>query len=389
MAPFSALVPAACRDDRNPCPSDGASASRPRCSSSYLAAAFACALVTVSMTLHAIGLDLEPLPGASSLVAPRRGSRTPATAVGGSSSSSRAAPSASGRTALSCRRPFSPSRAGKLACCIERGLLALAFHSDFATNGYFFVNYTEPEPVDPPSCPPPGAAPAATRTRSSRASACSPSSTRLNGDPNFADFATEQRILRYNQPFAKHNFRRAPLRPGRLPLHRAVETGGRKAFPLNFAQSVSTCSARSSASTSMRRRRRITACAATRPRPMPQRPVTHSSVRKAATRSGTSGCAIRGASPSTARPATCSSATSANGFGGDRLPPRRKPRRGQLGLAVLRRNLRLQHRRLRSAQRLSLPHLRVQPLLRAVLGHRRIPLPGQPPTAARGLLPLR
>ncbi|HSG99951.1 MAG TPA: PQQ-dependent sugar dehydrogenase, partial [candidate division Zixibacteria bacterium] len=29
-----------------------------------------------------------------------------------------------------------------VSCCGERGLLGLAFHPDYATNGYFYVNHT-------------------------------------------------------------------------------------------------------------------------------------------------------------------------------------------------------------------------------------------------------
>ena len=34
----------------------------------------------------------------------------------------------------------------KVRCCGERGLLGLAFHPDYAQNGYFFVNYTKESP---------------------------------------------------------------------------------------------------------------------------------------------------------------------------------------------------------------------------------------------------
>src|SRR5688500_147766 len=30
----------------------------------------------------------------------------------------------------------------KVGCCGERGLLSVAFHPAFATNGFFFINYT-------------------------------------------------------------------------------------------------------------------------------------------------------------------------------------------------------------------------------------------------------
>src|SRR5207249_11567311 len=32
--------------------------------------------------------------------------------------------------------------AGKVSCCTERGLLSVAFHPDYQSNGLFFVNYT-------------------------------------------------------------------------------------------------------------------------------------------------------------------------------------------------------------------------------------------------------
>lgn len=35
---------------------------------------------------------------------------------------------------------------GKISCCSERGLLGLAFHPDYRTNGYFYVNYTASSP---------------------------------------------------------------------------------------------------------------------------------------------------------------------------------------------------------------------------------------------------
>ena len=34
----------------------------------------------------------------------------------------------------------------RVACCSERGLLGLAFHPNYAQNGYFFVNYTASSP---------------------------------------------------------------------------------------------------------------------------------------------------------------------------------------------------------------------------------------------------
>src|SRR5262245_45905247 len=115
-------------------------------SRSYLAAVLACALVAAPMTLHAIGLDLEPLPGASGLVSPV-GVADPGDGSGRLFIVEQGGTIRIWQNGALLPTPFLTIPADKLACCIERGLLAIAFHPDFATNGYFFVNYTEPEPV--------------------------------------------------------------------------------------------------------------------------------------------------------------------------------------------------------------------------------------------------
>ncbi|MEX1275409.1 MAG: PQQ-dependent sugar dehydrogenase, partial [Bacteroidota bacterium] len=65
----------------------------------------------------------------------------------------------------------------------ELGLLGLAFHPSYATNGYFYVNYTAPNPL---------------RTIIARYSV---STT----DPNQANKGSEQILLAYNQPYTNHN----------------------------------------------------------------------------------------------------------------------------------------------------------------------------------------
>lgn len=65
----------------------------------------------------------------------------------------------------------------------EEGLLGLAFHSDYAANGYLYVNYTAANPR---------------RTVISRFA-------RLSSNPLRADPASEVMILQFNQPFANHN----------------------------------------------------------------------------------------------------------------------------------------------------------------------------------------
>lgn len=64
----------------------------------------------------------------------------------------------------------------------ERGLLGLAFHPDYANNGFFFVNYTGPGGGD---------------TYVSRYS--------VSADPNVADADSEEVLLTIDQPFNNHN----------------------------------------------------------------------------------------------------------------------------------------------------------------------------------------
>lgn len=65
----------------------------------------------------------------------------------------------------------------------EEGLLGLAFHPEYATNGYFYVNYTATNPD---------------RTVISRF-------TVEPTDPNAADPAGEHEILSFRQPYSNHN----------------------------------------------------------------------------------------------------------------------------------------------------------------------------------------
>ena len=64
----------------------------------------------------------------------------------------------------------------------EQGLLGLAFHPDFESNGYFFVNYTATNPE---------------RTVISR--------FKVSQNPDQADPASEQVILTFAQPYSNHN----------------------------------------------------------------------------------------------------------------------------------------------------------------------------------------
>ena len=65
----------------------------------------------------------------------------------------------------------------------EEGLLGLAFHPNFSSNGYFYVNYTATSPL---------------RTVISRFKL-------ITGNPNKADSLSEYVLLEINQPFSNHN----------------------------------------------------------------------------------------------------------------------------------------------------------------------------------------
>ncbi|MCX7834349.1 MAG: PQQ-dependent sugar dehydrogenase [Ignavibacteria bacterium] len=99
----------------------------------------------------------------------------------------------------------------------EEGLLGLAFHPNYINNGYFYVNYTAPNPL---------------RTVISRFKV-------LNGNPNKADSLSETIILTFQQPFANHN-------GGTLMfgldgyLYIATGDGGSGGDPFNNAQNTQT-----------------------------------------------------------------------------------------------------------------------------------------------------
>jgi len=65
----------------------------------------------------------------------------------------------------------------------EEGLLGLAFHPNYTSNGYFYVNYTAPSPR---------------RTVVARYSV-------MSGNPNKADSLSEYKIIEIGQPYTNHN----------------------------------------------------------------------------------------------------------------------------------------------------------------------------------------
>ena len=91
----------------------------------------------------------------------------------------------------------------KIACCGERGLLGLAFHPQFSTNGQFYVNYTNI---------PDGQSVIAEYEVSS-------------ADPNQADVA-ERQLLIVDQPFANHNGGQLAFGPDDNALYIALGDGG-------------------------------------------------------------------------------------------------------------------------------------------------------------------
>src|SRR5262249_3396912 len=76
--------------------------------------------------------------------------------------------------------PFLDLRS-RISCCGERGLLSVAFHPQYAGNGFFFVDFTD----------------ARGDTRVER--------FHVSSNANVADATTNQLILTVAQPFENHN----------------------------------------------------------------------------------------------------------------------------------------------------------------------------------------
>lgn len=93
----------------------------------------------------------------------------------------------------------------------ERGLLGLAFHPNYAQNGRFFVNYTNPD--------------GDTRVAAYTVSA----------DPNVADPASATELLAIDQPYANHNGGWLGFGPDGF-LYIAMGDGGSGGDPENRAQ---------------------------------------------------------------------------------------------------------------------------------------------------------
>jgi glucose/arabinose dehydrogenase len=100
----------------------------------------------------------------------------------------------------------------------EQGLLGLVFHPDYASNGYFYVNYTNTSS-------------GVTRTRISR--------FQVTGDPNVADPASEEILLTVVQPFTNHNAGDIHFGPDGY-LYIPLGDGGDAGDPFNNAQTLDT-----------------------------------------------------------------------------------------------------------------------------------------------------
>ncbi|HEX9650295.1 MAG TPA: PQQ-dependent sugar dehydrogenase [Cyclobacteriaceae bacterium] len=98
----------------------------------------------------------------------------------------------------------------------EEGLLGLAFHPNYAANGFFYVNYTASNP---------------NRTVISRFS--------VSANANLADPASEMVILEFTQPFSNHNGGQISFGPDGY-LYIATGDGGSGGDPQGNGQNLST-----------------------------------------------------------------------------------------------------------------------------------------------------
>jgi len=101
---------------------------------------------------------------------------------------------------------------GRVSCCGERGLLSVAFPPDFATNGRFYVDYTDK----------------AGNTVIAR--------YRVTADPDVADPASEQVVLAIAQPYVNHNGGQLAFGPADGYLYIGMGDGGSAGDPENRAQ---------------------------------------------------------------------------------------------------------------------------------------------------------
>lgn len=104
-----------------------------------------------------------------------------------------------------------------VACCGERGLLGLAFHPNYASNGYFYVDYTDNSG----------------NTVVARYTASPPSS-------NVADDTSAMVILTQSQPASNHNGGKIAFGPNDGYLYIGLGDGGGAGDSSNNAQTTTT-----------------------------------------------------------------------------------------------------------------------------------------------------
>lgn len=97
----------------------------------------------------------------------------------------------------------------------EKGLLGLAFHPDYETNGYIYVNYTN-----------------ANTTVISR--------FQVTNNPDSADKNSEFQLLTFTQPYSNHNGGWIGFGPNDGYLYIATGDGGSGGDPQNYAQRINT-----------------------------------------------------------------------------------------------------------------------------------------------------
>ena len=105
-----------------------------------------------------------------------------------------------------------------VACCGERGLLGLAFHPEYVSNGYFYVNYTLESDGN-------------LFTRVSR--------FQVSAEANRADPASERVLLEILQPYENHNGGMLAFGPDGY-LYIGLGDGGSGGDPLGSGQSLET-----------------------------------------------------------------------------------------------------------------------------------------------------
>lgn len=104
---------------------------------------------------------------------------------------------------------------GRVSCCGERGLLSVAFHPRYASNGFFYVNFTD----------------ANGNTRVER--------FQVSADRNVADAASATLIIGIPQPYENHNGGLVAFGPDGM-LYVGMGDGGGGGDPLRAGQDLGT-----------------------------------------------------------------------------------------------------------------------------------------------------